>query len=422
MMRRPMWIAVCGWGLVCGLAGCGKFGQESPDPDADAVLKEFGDVGESNTSPVGRSGNDAATENLELRLKVGDRFPLIKTVEQRLRTVPANGGAAVESTSQVTMTLAIQLEEITDGVKRLGVRYQRVRYEHDIAGDKVIYDSTIPTGTIPEVAQVYHGLVNNGFSFWLGADNRIVKVEDFEGFLKRCVRNAPLNQQQELLTRLVASQEDEGIANFVDDSVGMLPYNIDADHDGGTVPVGATWRKNLQIMRPIPMTIDTAYRLESLNDRYATIELVGQVGPAKIEHIGSSPTQQVGVTEKLSLRSGHCVGTCMIDRKSGLPIQSRVTRQLEMTLELPSGARFDQRKEIITTMRAFPEQEGAGTVLRRDVPAGSVSTRPESWPSSFRSAAPVAASNGNLGTPFAPTGQSPSPRRDPNVLPAGFER
>jgi hypothetical protein len=133
-------------------------------------------------------------------------------------------------------------------------------------------------------------------------------------------------------------------------------------------------------------------------------------------------TQQVGVTEKLSLRSGHCVGTCMIDRKSGLPIQSRVTRQLDMTVELPTGARFDQRKEVITMIRAFPEQDGAATVRRGDPPAGSVSTRPESRSPSFGSAAPVAAVNGNLGTPFAPTGQSRSLRRDPNVLPTGFER
>lgn len=380
------WVGVCG--LLLSLSGCGWFGSESADSGSDDAIPELGD--RATTKARATASQEMTTENLELRLKVGDRFPLIKTVEQRLRQLSSAGGRPTESTSKLTMTLAITVEKIDQGVKTLGVRYQRVRYEHDIAGEKVNYDSALFPKTVPDAAQVYHGLLDNGFSFDLGADNRIVKVHDFDSFLKRCVRHAPVSQQKELLTRLVATQEDEGIANFVDDSVGMLPYNIDDLNAGGAVKVGSSWRKNREIVRPFPMTIDTAYRLGSINDRYATLELFGQIVPAQIQH-ASNNIQQAGATEKMTLRGGHCFGTCTIDRDSGLPIQSHVTRTMDLTLELPNGVRFDQKKEIVTTIRTFPEQSPAATAA--------------------------------LGTPTSiPTERSRSPRRDDTVvLPAGFQ-
>jgi len=409
MRAHSLATAVIGLALTWGLSGCGWKIPDAEDAVADQAMSELsGSGGRSTDGVMLASTKDLKTENLELRLQVGDRFPLIKTVEQRLKQLSATGGPVVESSSQLTMTLAIQVEEIRDEVKRLGVRYQRVRYEHDIAGEQVRYDSAIPEMSIPQPAQVFHGLVDNGFSFLLGADNRIVKVIEFDAFLKRCVRHVPPDQQRELLTRLVASQEDEGIANFIDDSIGLLPYNIDSRNAGGSVKVGDTWRKNRQIVRPIPLNIDTVYKLESLNPRYANVELFGQIMPAQIEHVGNTAAQQAGLTEKMSLRSGHCFGTCTIDRESGLPIQSRVVRQMDMTLELPTGARFDQRKEITTTIRAFPQQASAATARNGDAP----STRPEMW-----------SSPSDANGPGSTSANRPRPnRQDTNVVPAGFQQ
>lgn len=374
--RAIRWIGV-GCLLLSSLTGCGWFGAESADTNSEDVIPELGERDSSTKSKSLDPGKkEMPPENLSLRLKVGDRFPLIKTVEQKLRQLSPSGGRAIESRSTLTMTLAVTVEAIDRGVKTLSVRYQRVRYEHDIAGEKVSYDSALLPKTVPAAAWTYHGLVDNGFSFELGADNRIVQVFDFDEFLKRCVRHAPAEQQKELLTRLVTTQEDEGIANFVDDSVGLLPYNVDDLNNGGNVKVGASWRKSREIIRPIPMTIDTSYRLGEVNDRYATLELFGQIVPTKIQHTSHS-VQQIASTEKMTVRGGHCFGTCTIDRESGLPIQSHVTRLMDLTLELPTGAKFDQKKEVITTIRTFPEQGPTATTAQESkrrttnvVPAG----------------------------------------------------
>ncbi len=420
MTQFVRWVGVCG--LLLSLSGCGWFGSEGADSGADEVISELGDRAKS-TKVREAAKQTISTENLELRLKVGDRFPLIKTVEQRLRQLSPNGGRPIESSSKLTMTLAITVEAIDQGVKTLGVRYQRVRYEHDIAGEQVSYDSALFPKSVPDAAQVYHGLLDNGFSFDLGADNRIVQVHDFEAFLKRCVRHAPASQQKEMLTRLVATQEDEGIANFVDDSVGMLPYNIDDLNAGGAVKIGSSWRKNREITRPFPMTINTAYRLGAINERYATLELFGQIVPAQIQRAGNK-AQPAGATETMTLRGGHCFGTCTIDRDSGLPIQSDVTRTMDLTLELPTGVKFDQKKEIVTTIRTFPEQGSPATAAKgtlRSAPVRS-SSRPTAPSPAVTEEGPVATSDSISSPLAAPSNRTRALRRDDKVLlPAGYQ-
>jgi hypothetical protein len=355
MTRWAGWIGACC--LCLGIAGCGWISSEVAEHDLE---DEIPDLQKTSSTTAKREATEQQLpkENLKLRLKVGDRFPLIKTVQQKLRQTAPGAARTSESSSLLTMKLAVTIEQIDQGVKTLGVRYQQVRYEHDIAGEKVVYDSALLPKSIPEAAQIYHGLVENGFTFQLGADNRIVQINDFEAFLKRCVRHVPAEQQQQVLTRLAETQEDEGIANFIDDSIGMLPYSVDDLNHGDAVTIGTSWRKRREVVRPIPMTIDTSYRLASLNERYATLELFGQIIPTQIQRV-SQVTPQVSATERITLRGGHSIGSCTIDRESGLPIESQVMRILDLSLELAGGAKFDQRKEIITTIRAFPEQRSA---------------------------------------------------------------
>ena len=417
MTRVAGWVGVAG--LLLSMSGCGWFGAANSEKDSEEAIPELGERAKLEKSRE-TAKKELPAENLEFRLKVGTRFPLFKTVEQRLRQLSPNGGRPIESSSHLTMKLFVTVEAIEQGVKRLGVSYQQVRYEHDIAGEKVSYDSALLPTTVPDAAWVYHGLVDNGFSVELGVDNRIVQVFDFDAFLKRCVRHAPASQQPALLTRLVATQEDEGIANFIDDSVGMLPYNVDDLNANATVKVGASWRKSREIVRPIPMTIDIAYRLGEINERYATLELFGHIVPAQIQHASNS-VQHAGATEKMTLRNGHCFGTCTIDRDSGLPIQSHVTRRMDLTLELPTGARFDQIKEIVTTIRTFPEQGAPASAGHDATPSRPPTARMTRQPG-FSSEGPVAGADQRPEPLTTPTDRARTQRRDDKtVLPAGYQ-
>ena len=186
---------------------------------------------------------DEKVEVLELNLAVNQRFPMIKTVEQSLSQASAAG--IVNSKSKLELILALTVEELhEDGRKRFKVRYTGVKYSHNIAGEQVDYDSNRANGPVPQEVQAYQRLVNNGFSFWIGADNKIVELVGFDDFLKRCLQNTPASQRETVLAKISESSGDDGVANFIDDSIGLLPYNIDENHKGGAIRVGETWTKN----------------------------------------------------------------------------------------------------------------------------------------------------------------------------------
>jgi len=361
-MRRHGWsIAVA---IIAAVAGCES---ENGDPLGDLEIPDLpvaqsdpdsaADVASTGESDATFNDGSAATEdegptegNLQFSLQADEHFPLRKTIEQKLTQQTASG--PVTSSSTLSLLFAISVDEVDEGRRKLRVRYQQVRYSHDILDEHVEYDSQAAPRFVPDSLQVYHGLAGNGFSFWVGADNRIIELLDFDAFLKRCVRHAPVDRQAALLEQIVATQQDEGFANFVDDSIGLLPYKPDAKGRETAVTLDEEWTRSRRLMRPLPMEIRTTYKLAELTDSLAKISIIGTIDPVKTAEL--SPIQQTSAQTKLDLRAGFQTGLCIIDRNSGLPLRSRVERQLKMNVSIDGQPPFEQFKTIVTTVEAYP--------------------------------------------------------------------
>lgn len=338
-----------GASALLAISGCGWLGDEV------AVEPE---IPKAATLPV------AQVETLELHLKVGDRFPLKKTVTQELHQASAIGPAI--SHTELELLLTLHVEEVLPDRKRLGVRYNRVKYSQDMAGEKFSVDSSRPEAGAPSAAMPYLGLVDNGFSFWVGRDNQIIEPIGFPEFLERCVRSVPESERKEVLRQFAQSTADEGVANFVDDSIGLLPYEVDGKEGGTGVTEGDTWTRDRRLMLPMPLYLQTRYTLRSLTPKLAEIDVLGKVSPAATpqDEQGilpvSAETEPRGAKKKTSpdivVRGGKAFGSCTIDRATGLPLESKVERFLEMNVRLPNGLSFEQRKRTVTTIQAFPQQ------------------------------------------------------------------
>jgi hypothetical protein len=341
------------------LAGTGwSFLNKQQNESSEKVedVKPPGAVAEQTQQPPVEvapvSLREEKVEVLELNLAVNQRFPMIKTVEQTLSQASAAG--VVQSKSKLELILALTVEELQeDGRKRLRVQYSGVKYSHDIAGEKVSFDSNRSSGPAPPEVQAYQGLVQNGFSFWIGPDNKIIELVGFDQFMQRCLQNTPVSQRETVLAKISETSGDDGVANFIDDSIGLLPYNINKEHQGGAVRVGESWTKTRRLTQPIPMVLKTEYTLRELNENIARINIAGDIAASKI----SSPINQHGKSVQLFIRGGKSFGSCLIDRQTGLPLESRIERFLETTVKLESGKQFEQQKQIVTTIRAFPHQE-----------------------------------------------------------------
>lgn len=340
--------AVPALAVAClGFAGCGWLGgNDQADADEETATIDTVQVESPPLKP------DAPEQKLEFRVPVGTRFPLVKTVEQALRQ--ATPGGTVESRSRLQMQMVIVVDDVAnDGSKTLSVRYHRVGYEHDIGGERLFYDSKSPDiGELPPAVQAYHGLVGNGFTFVIGPDNTFREVRDFRGFLKNCLRDVPAHRRDAVLAELEARHGDDGIANFIDDSIGILPYDVARPGRESVVSENQQWTREWKSARPIPMLTRIDYKLLHLGDEYAEILVNGKVSKSSTFGPGGQPTDSALVV----VRGGYVEGHCSIRRDTGLPAQSRIRRTFDMVVRMPDGTSFDQIKDVVTTIETFQEQ------------------------------------------------------------------
>jgi hypothetical protein len=349
------------------LAGCGYF--QKADSAAD---DEFADFDKDEKSD--EEGDDKATSKsgkiaegeLELKLNVGERFPLQKRIEQRLTQGDGLGGMIVNR-SLVEMMLSLVVEEVRDGNKLLSVRYHKIHYGHNIAGRTVEYNSE-SSAPVPTEALVYSGLKNNGFSFWIGPDNRIVELVGFPDFLQRCVQNVPAAHRDVVMRQLEGTHGEDGLSNFVDDGIGLLPYSNDPSHPAVAVKIGSSWDlKPRRSESGAPISIATRCVLKNLTESSAEITLLGKIS-GSMTPVATQDNSRNGM--QVMVKGGHCAGSCTIDRRTGLPTQSEVNRYLELVVKLPDGVEIPQRKEVLTTTTSFLNQGAARetAAVSRDEP------------------------------------------------------
>jgi hypothetical protein len=284
-------------------------------------------------------------ERLELSLRKGDRFPLIKTVEQTLLQKSETHPAMART--KLDLSMALTVEEVRPDAVLLGVQYSRVVYEHDLAGRRLKFDSASHAGAIPWDAVPYAGMVNNGFAFWIGRDNQIRGLVGYQEFLERCVAQVPLDRRQTLLAELSQRFGDDGVASFVDDSIGLLPYDASVDEESASrVLPGDVWTRERRLMQPVPVYLKSTYTLTDIDRETARIEITGRI--ASGEAVNAAGDSRVRISD------GRTLGHCIVDRSTGLPLDVQIARHLVIHVQTDDGYEVVQEKEIQTTIRGFP--------------------------------------------------------------------
>jgi len=332
-----LWLVALG--CLCAQSCNSRRNSETPEVELPAWLTEERTSAQSGTpdQPV----NDSTSAEFRLNLTQGDRFPLRKVVQQELVQETVSG-TPTRNFSQLELMMAITVLEKQMERTKLGVRYSRVKYLHDIADEHVEFDSAAPeTGDFAGV-QAYRDMINDGFAFWIGADNQIVEVEGLADFVNRCLRNIPAEKRQDVVLGIEAGSGESGIANFVDNTIGLLPY-------GKRTSPGDSWERQQQISRPVPMHISNTYTLKELTRGLAVIDIRGSISPSTM----LSPAQGEN-SVNVTVNGGSTLGSCTIFRDTGLPKESRVDRIVDMTVVMDNSISFRQTKRVTTQVESFP--------------------------------------------------------------------
>ncbi len=334
-------------------SGCSYFQSASNDEDID--LSEIDEpVKDEEIEAVPnekRSDSPMRKGAVESRFRIGEKFPFSKTVEHRLTQNDTEGTHVSGSRAEITMSLTIE-KVLADGRKQISSRYHQIRYEQNIQGNRIVYSSDQPAEQVPTEALLYSGLVNNGFSFWIGPDNKVIDVVDFHDFLQRCLRNVP-HQHQAVLQRQLESAKGEGyITSFIDDSIGLLPYESNLTEPDIAIETGAVWELEPQSCEtPIPMVTNTRCVLNERSTDSAEVSLTGRISGSSNPFTIQNPDGDF----KVLVKGGHSSGTCRFDRRTGLPTDSRIQRSVEFVMELPDGQRIQQTKVTQSIFSAIVE-------------------------------------------------------------------
>jgi hypothetical protein len=364
-------------------AGCGE-------PEVAELDEESLSADDASEDPVDTAPAAARPEAIVLKLRKGDRFPLVKRIDQKLQQATAQG--VVSSRSSIELMLSVTFEGSLKGAGSVtlaeatrpaddgrpaeqyphpptgaaaarnsidqldksvfSVLYHRVRFVQEIPGQqRVEYDSDAPPARLPPEATAYHGLKGNGFRFWLAPDHRLLGVEDFPGFIDRCLAHvADPARQQQARRMLAATWGSDGIANFVEDSLGLLPPRA--------VREGDSWAQFKPVSQPVPMHTTTRYTLRKLTADEAQVDIAGTIAPASTYGPANQPNKDLQIT----VVSGESLGSCTIDRRTGLPVHSNVNQLLRMLVRLPNGGEFEQTKVTETTISLWPDQPDSAPI------------------------------------------------------------
>ena len=314
-------------------------------PDSDAGSQPIEEPSESQLASSTRPARQPQEPRGELKLQLepGVKFPLKKQVITTL-VQTASDGTVQQIQTELRLLMAIRVEEVTGDRTRLGVTYNRVEFDQTIDGQKLAYRSSNPPAEIPLSARAYHDMVNDGFSFWIGKDNQISELVGFREFLERCLANIPPDQRKQVLLGMEAGSDENGISDFVDNTIGLLPFGRD-------VSPGQEWTRHRSVTRPIPMIVQCKYTLQELTDTEAVVKITGDIIPSQtINKVNLTQSDDINVT----VLGGSTVGQCVIFRDTGLPKESYTERVVNMTVDLGDGYAFEQTKTVQTRVEAFP--------------------------------------------------------------------
>ncbi len=354
MTNQPIYLLT----LLLITSGC----QRTDDPTVDQAASGGSQLGTS-AIPIAHA-EPADLLDLRLRVEPGERFPLIKTVRQSVVQQSSAGEATADT--ELELHIVLTVESANDDSVVFNVQYSRVKFVQDGQGRRTAYDSAQPPSKLPFAAVPFARLVGNGYTVCVGRDHQIKELIGHDEFLQRCIARVPLDRRQNLMNEIAVRFGDEGVAGFIPDTIGLLPFNAEAKADlASRVQEGDSWTYERHLMQPVPVHLKSTCRVVRVSPNQAEIDIAGRVTPGK-----TYTTTQQANSGAVSIRGGSTMGVCIVDRRTGLPIDVQRTELLQVEVSAPDGTNVRQDKRIETSVRLFPTERGP--VVRNSPGRGTI--------------------------------------------------
>jgi len=187
-----------------------------------------------------------------------------------------------------------------------------------------------------------HGLMGNGFRFWLSERGELLAVDDFAGFLDRCSEAVPDSRGRLQFRRdLEETWGREDPTQLLHDWIGLIPVRGQE--------VGQRWVESRPISRADRLQSSTEYSLVQQGERQQTLEWAGRQT--------SRGTPQVDEDIEIRSLGADWHGSARIETGSQLCLDLLETHQSRMAVRTSKGREFIQSRTTTLRIERVPPSE-----------------------------------------------------------------
>jgi hypothetical protein len=254
------------------------------------------------------------TVNLKMNFAPGTKYAYVMDMKMNMEQSAMGQSMKTDQNMIMESTYDVSAGEGTD--KKFTISYDRIAMTMKNPMMNMEYDSK-EGGKKDSLLNGLGMILNKPFTMTVTEKGEIKKIEGLDNIIQSVGTTG--NPQDEAMRKQIASTfNDTAIRSMMQQSLNIYPDK--------TVKPGDTWTKTMSVnMGPIAMKIDNTYKLTSVTNGIAHIDVA-----SKISSNGGS-MQQGGQEIKVDL-NGDSKGNMDVEVASGLVTDSKIKQTIKGTM------------------------------------------------------------------------------------------
>lgn len=265
--------------------------------------------------------------DLRLRLRAGQRFGTLRTIEQKIVQQSPEFGQEVNQTIAIgTAYEVLEVDEAGTAVLRCTYVTARCRFEAPPIG-VVEYDSSNPPEVVPPAVRPFAALLGQSITATIAADGTVKEVRGGKQILERVLSamELPPGLARESMKEQLGRQfDDEAMRESLAQMLSIYPDR--------PVAVGDSWSRRVTVSSPVPVTVENTWTLKDRRDGTAFVEV-----SARIKSDPEGPPFEVGPMKFHYALSGEQKGTLEIDESTGWLVRGKISQTISGEMRMETG-------------------------------------------------------------------------------------
>jgi hypothetical protein len=243
-----------------------------------------------------------------------------------------------------TLTELIMLYEVQNGsntndsTKIIKVTFKSMKNTQGSNGQSFVTDTNNPDTSNP-ASRMMNAMMGAEFIVTINKQGDVKNITGKDALVSRIVEAAGVNDsmmQEQMVAGIQNFMSDEILKNMMEQSFKIFPAT--------KVKKGDTWKSNMVITKPMPMNIQTTFKLKEVKGKEAIIDLSSIVSP------GTGGMQMMGINVETEL-GGSQTGSMQVDIETGMALSTDISQNISGKMKA-MGEEMPMTIQSVITMKS----------------------------------------------------------------------